>query len=65
MIDDVTGKVVGGEHQAFIRLLGSLVTTLLPGHYLDFRDVPDQFKDQVINQTKVNNNSCTCFFYYY
>ena len=52
-LDPVTNKVVGQEDQAFIRMLGTLVSMLCPGHYLDFADVPQQFKDQVLDRMRV------------
>ncbi|XP_062096320.1 altered inheritance of mitochondria protein 3-like [Humulus lupulus] len=51
-LDPATDKVVGTEHQAFVRQLSTEVTLLLPGHYLDFKDVPQQYKDQVVQKMK-------------
>ena len=61
-IDHVTNKIVGLEDQTFICMLGSQTSLLCPGHYLDFKDVHDQFKDQVLNQMKINNKSFTLFY---
>ncbi|XP_062086721.1 uncharacterized protein LOC133815921 isoform X2 [Humulus lupulus] len=51
-LDPRTDKVVGLEDQAFVREIGLQVTLLLPGHYLDFADVPQQFKEQVVQRMK-------------
>ncbi|XP_062087005.1 uncharacterized protein LOC133793726 [Humulus lupulus] len=55
-LDPATDKVVGTEHQAFVRQLSTEVTLLLPGHYLDFKDVPQQYKDQVVQKMKYYYN---------
>ena len=52
-LDPRMDKVVGLEDQAFVREIGLQVTLLLPGHYLDFADVPQQFKEQVVQKMKV------------
>ena len=52
-LDPSTDKVIGDEDQAFVRQLGWEVMLLLPGHYLDFKDVPQQYKDQVVQKMKV------------
>ena len=52
-LDPSTDKVIGDEDQAFVRQLGTEVMLLLPGHYLDFKDVPQQYKDQVVQKMKV------------
>ncbi|XP_062085267.1 uncharacterized protein LOC133791355 [Humulus lupulus] len=52
-LDPRTDKVVGLEDQAFVREIGLQVTLLLPGHYLDFADIPQQFKEQVVHRMKV------------
>ena len=54
LLDPSTDKVIGDEDQAFVRQLSLEVTLLLPGHYLDFKDIPEQYKDQVVQKMKVN-----------
>ena len=48
-----TYKVVGGEHAAFVRLVGTQIKTKVPGHYKSWESVPQQYKDQVLNMIKV------------
>ena len=67
-LDPVTEKVVGDESTAFVRLLGTQTSILCPGHHLDFADVPDHYKEQVLDRMKVlyidphiSINSCYLF----
>ena len=48
-----TYKVVGGEHAAFVRLVGTQIKTKVRGHYKSWESVPQQYKDQVLNMIKV------------
>ncbi|XP_062097037.1 uncharacterized protein LOC133803103 [Humulus lupulus] len=43
-----TYKVVGSEHAAFVRLVGTQIKTKVPGHYGSWELVPQQYKDQVL-----------------
>ncbi|XP_062076400.1 uncharacterized protein LOC133781437 [Humulus lupulus] len=43
-----TYKIVGGEHAAFVRLVGTQIKTKVPGHYSSWELVPKQYKDQVL-----------------
>ncbi|KAM6572123.1 hypothetical protein CsatA_016203 [Cannabis sativa] len=46
------GKVVGTEASNYVRLLGQQVSMLCPGGHLNFSDVPQQYKDQVLNRIR-------------
>ena len=48
-----TYKVVGGEHAAFVRLVGTQIKTKVPGHYGSWELVPKQYKDQVLGIIQV------------
>ena len=54
-LDAVTGKVVGKESSAFVRQMGVEVTITLPGHYLNFSEIPQHFKDQIVQKMKVKH----------
>ena len=41
--DPAMDKVIGTENKDFICQLSTKVTLLLPIHYLDFKDVPQQY----------------------
>ncbi|KAM6557293.1 hypothetical protein CsatB_004312 [Cannabis sativa] len=49
-VDLVTGKVVGTEASAYVRFMGQQVSILCPGHHYNFSDVPQQYKDHVLNR---------------
>uniref|UniRef100_A0A803P2U9 Uncharacterized protein n=1 Tax=Cannabis sativa TaxID=3483 RepID=A0A803P2U9_CANSA len=52
MLDHAMGKVIGLENQAFICQLGVEVSMLLLGNYLDFVDITQHFKQQVVQRMK-------------
>ncbi|KAM6581565.1 hypothetical protein CsatA_005339 [Cannabis sativa] len=51
-VDPETGKVVGAEASNYVRFLGQQVSMLCPGGHLNFSDVPQQYKDQVLNRIR-------------
>ncbi|XP_060961590.1 uncharacterized protein LOC115712836 [Cannabis sativa] len=51
-VDLETGKVVGTEASNYVRFLGQQVSMLCPGGHLNFSDVPQQYKDQVLNRVR-------------
>ncbi|KAM6553141.1 hypothetical protein CsatB_013903 [Cannabis sativa] len=51
-VDLETGKVVGTEASNYVRFLGQQVSMLCPGGHLNFSDVPQQYKDQVLNRIR-------------
>ncbi|KAM6553205.1 hypothetical protein CsatB_013967 [Cannabis sativa] len=51
-VDLETCKVVGAEASNYVRFLGQQVSMLCPGGHLNFSDVPQQYKDQVLNRIR-------------